>query len=416
MLNRSISVFLLLSTLFSQSTMNGYGYGMFVNTDDAASTGSPSIGLLPSFKNNVSLGNPSTWHNLPVTYLSTSFDSRSNKFNNTSSSNSQLATAKLVIPAKQKISFGLTFSPFLTREITLSDNTFDEFIFVGEDTLRYTRSNATGGGSSMAQLAVGYKLSEVDNIGFGLDVVFGSSRSTQNLLVDSERHLLQSRDYFSGSLIELYYTTTRFSWNEKPLILSINYNFSLNDIDVENESYQAFLDSNTNNYHDSSDFPSVEAALMPLNTVFKNEISISDFKMGIDYEFSERYHAQFGMQSWSDNGKNALSSSLYPGHIESKNKFNIGILKFAKPYSKDRYHYRAGIAFTDYDINSLDTVKEVSLGLGIGVEFGLMRNQIDFSYNLINRDNIYIVGSETVQSFNIGVSIGDLWFVKRRQI
>jgi len=25
------------------------------------------------------------------------------------------------------------------------------------------------------------------------------------------------------------------------------------------------------------------------------------------------------------------------------------------------------------------------------------------------------VGSETIQSFNIGVSIGDVWFVKRRQ-
>ena len=138
---------------------------------------------------------------------------------------------------------------------------------------------------------------------------------------------MQSRDYFSGSLVELYYTTSRFSFNENPLILSLNYNFSLNDIDVENESYQAFLDLNSNNYHDSQDYPTVTAALMPTITKFKNEISISEFKAGVDYEFMERYHAQIEINSWNNNGKNALSSSVYPGYIKGKNKVNIGFLK-----------------------------------------------------------------------------------------
>jgi hypothetical protein len=416
MLNRNFVLLLFLSALFSQSTMNGYGYGMFSQNDEAAILGSGSVGLLPSFKNDVSLSNPSTWHKLSFTYLNTSFESQSNKFGSSSSKNSGLASAKLIIPSKQKISFGLTFKPLFSREITIVDSTFNEFIFAGSDTLDYSRSNKTGGGSSMAQFAVGYKLTDTDDIGLGIDVIFGSSRSSQNLIIDSNDHLLQSRDYFSGSLIEFYYTTRRFSFNDNPLVLSLNYNFSLNDIDVENESYQAFLDLNSNNYHDSQDYPNVAAALMPTNTIFKNEISISDFKAGIDYEFAERYHAQLEVQSWNNNGKNALSSSLYPGYIEGKSKINIGFLKFAKPYSTDKFHFRAGLSFSDYEIKNLDNVKEVGLGLGVGIEFGLMRNQIDIGYNLVNRDNIYNVGSETVQSFNVGVSIGDLWFVKRRKI
>jgi len=416
MLNRNLVLLLFLSALFSQSTMSGYGYGMFSQNDEAAIVGSGSVGLLPSFKNDVSLSNPSTWHKLSFTYLNTSFESQSNKFGSSSSKNSGLASAKLIIPSKQKISFGLTFKPLFSREITIVDSTFNEFIFAGSDTLDYSRSNKTGGGSSMAQFAVGYKLTDTDDIGLGIDVIFGSSRSSQNLIIDSNDHLLQSRDYFSGSLIEFYYTTRRFSFNDNPLVLSLNYNFSLNDIDVENESYQAFLDLNSNNYHDSQDYPNVAAALMPTNTIFKNEISISDFKAGIDYEFAERYHAQLEVQSWNNNGKNALSSSLYPGYIEGKSKINIGFLKFAKPYSTDKFHFRAGLSFSDYEIKNLDNVKEVGLGLGVGIEFGLMRNQIDIGYNLVNRDNIYNVGSETVQSFNVGVSIGDLWFVKRRKI
>ena len=416
MLNRNFVLLLFLSALFSQSTMNGYGYGMFSQNDEAAILGSGSVGLLPSFKNDVSLSNPSTWHKLSFTYLNTSFESQSNKFGSSSSKNSGLASAKLIIPSKQKISFGLTFKPLFSREITVVDSTFNEFIFAGSDTLDYSRSNKTGGGSSMAQFAVGYKLTDTDDIGLGIDVIFGSSRSSQNLIIDSDDHLLQSRDYFSGSLIEFYYTTRRFSFNDNPLVLSLNYNFSLNDIDVENESYQAFLDLNSNNYHDSQDYPNVAAALMPTNAIFKNEISISDFKAGVDYEFAERYHAQLEIQSWNNNGKNALSSSLYPGYIEGKSKINIGFLKFAKPYSAEKFHFRAGLSFSDYDIKNLDNVKEVGLGLGVGIEFGLMRNQIDIGYNLVNRDNIYNVGSETVQSFNVGVSIGDLWFVKRRKI
>ena len=415
MLNRNLVLVLFLSTLFGQSTMSGYGYGMFSHNDEAATSGSGSIGLLPSFKNNVALSNPSTWHKLGFTYINTSFEGQFNDFNSSSSKNSGLASAKLIIPSKKKVSFGLTFKPLLSREMTVRDSTFNEFVFAESDTLNYTRSNKTGGGSSMAQFAVGYNINETDDIGVGIDVVFGSSRSSQNLIIASDDHLLQSRDYFSGSLIELYYTTRRFSFNDRPLIVSLNYNFSLNDIDVENESYQAFLDLNVNNYHDSSDYPNVAAALLPAKMVFKNEMSISDFKAGIDYEFAERYHAQMEVQLWSDDGNHALSSSLYPGYIKEKSKINIGFLKFAKPYSKDRLHLRAGISLSDYDIKNLDNVKEIGLGLGVGIEFGLMRNQIDIGYNLLNRDNIYNVGSETIQSFNIGVSIGDVWFVKRRQ-
>ena len=80
-----------------------------------------------------------------------------------------------------------------------------------------------------------------------------------------------------------------------------------------------------------------------------------------------------------------------------------------------------GVFFGNYDIKStglekLDNVSEVGLALGFGVKFGLTNNQLDLSYNFIQRDNIYKVGVENIQAFNVGISIGDLWFVKRREI
>ena len=55
MLSRKIiTLILLIGISFGQSTMNGYGYGMFSHNNDSSSLGSGSIGLLPTFQNNVS--------------------------------------------------------------------------------------------------------------------------------------------------------------------------------------------------------------------------------------------------------------------------------------------------------------------------------------------------------------------------
>lgn len=71
MLSRKyILILIFISSLSAQNAMSAYGYGSYVESSDAASM-SVSNKLLPSFKENVSLTNPSTWHNLLFTYLST---------------------------------------------------------------------------------------------------------------------------------------------------------------------------------------------------------------------------------------------------------------------------------------------------------------------------------------------------------
>ena len=425
MLSRKIlTLTLLTGILFSQSTMNGYGYGMFSHNNDSSALGSGSVGLLPTFQNNVSLSNPSTWHNMPFTFLSLSFEGQNNSFDDQSFSNSNLSSAKFIIPAKQKLSIGITFSPFLSRQLTVSDTTYQTFVFSETDTLQYSRSNETSGGSSMMQFAVGYNLNEKDDIGVALDVLFGSSRSVRNLIIDNTDHLLQSRDYFTGSLLGLYYTTKRFSYKEKPLLLALNYNFSLNPVDVRNESYQAFIDVNSNNYHDSADYPTASQALTPTDNTFTDEIKISNLKIGLDYEIYDHYHLQFEFDQWNNKGNNNLLSSVYPGYIKGKSRLNVSLSKFSKYLANNTFekiNFRSGIFFGNYDIKStgpekLSNVNEVGLAIGFGVRFGLTNNQLDLGYNFIQRDNIYKVGVENIQAFNVGISIGDLWFVKRREI
>ena len=414
MLSRKVLILLFVSCAMSQNSMSGYGFGSSVDNSEASSVG-VSNELMPSFKTNVSMSNPSTWHNLLFSYLNTSVDVQNANFQSNSSTNFSLSSAKLIIPWKQKMAFGVSFKPFLSREVAINDTTMTTFTFNEEDVL-YTRMNSSSGGPSQGQLSFGYKLNEVDSIGANLNIIFGSSRYTRNLIVDNEDHLLQSRDYFSGSMIDLFYSTNRINIKDNPILLSAALSFPLKGIDIENDSYQAFIDLNDNNYHDTNDFPNVGQALLPLNQQFKNEIKVTSFTLGADYEFNPRKHIQAEMLMWKDNGEHNLNSSIYEGFIESKNKFSISYVKFAQPFSRDRYNFKGSLFFQNYGVKNLENINEVGLGLGVEFNFGITGNQIDFGYKLAKRDGLFLVGDETLHSFNVGISIGDLWFVKRREI
>ena len=95
---------------------------------------------------------------------------------------------------------------------------------------------------------------------------------------------------------------------------------------------------------------------------------------------------------------------------------SLSYIKFAQPFSRDRFNFKASMFFQNYGVKNLENINEVGLGLGVGYNFGITGNQIDFGYKYANRSSVYVVGDETLHMFNVGISIGDLWFVKRREI
>jgi hypothetical protein len=409
-----ILFFLLVSTSFSQSSISGYGYGSSVDSADASSLG-VSNKLMSSFKSNVSLSNPSTWHNLLFTYLSTSINFQSSEIQSSTSKNFSLSSGKIIVPWKQQMSFGISFEPYLSRQIAINDSTLSSFTFDDQE-LFFKRTNKSSGGPSIGQLSFGFKLNEFDSIGSSFNVVFGSSRSSRILILDNDNHLLQSRDYFSGTMIDLLYSTKRVKIKEKQISLSLAVQIPLGGIDIENDSYQAFIDINDNNFHDTNDFPDVGQALLPLTQKYSDELQINSFTIGADYEFSLRKHIQIEFLNWKDSGNHNLDSSLFGSFIESRNKLSISYMKFAQPFSRDRYNFKGSFFIQNYGVKNLENINEVGLGLGVGVNFGITGNQIDFGYKFSKRSGLHLIDKETLHTFNVGVSIGDLWFVKRREI
>ena len=413
MLIRSFMIILLTNIALSQNILSGYGYGSS-KLQSSPSSWALSNSLLPSFKNDVALSNPSSWHNLAFVHLNTSADIQQSIYEDFSSTNFSLSSVKLIVPWKNEIAFGISFEPFLEREIVTDDSTSTK-ISISDQEINYKRTNTSSGGPSIAKFSFGNKLNDFESIGLSFGYIFGSSRLTRKLNVDSENYLVQSRDFFSGSLLELYFSTARLDKSGK-IDLFLGYGFSLNDLDIENNSYQAFLDLNNNNSHDNNDYPTVSQSLPPEITFYDNEIKISDLRIGLDYEFKPRKHLQFEYANFRDSGNHSSNSSLFSSFLSGKEKFSLSYAKFAKPLSKDRINFRTSINFQDFDVENFQKVSEIGLGIGLGINFGIVGNQIDFGYNVSKRKNVFDKNDELLQIFSIGVSIADLWFVKRREI
>ena len=60
-------------------------------------------------------------------------------------------------------------------------------------------------------------------------------------------------------------------------------------------------------------------------------------------------------------------------------------------------------------------ITEMGYSIGIGFRFKPVGNQIDINYYFGNREYSDISDKEFIQQLQIGISLADIWFVKRRQ-
>ena len=65
---------------------------------------------------------------------------------------------------------------------------------------------------------------------------------------------------------------------------------------------------------------------------------------------------------------------------------------------------------------SKNNISEFGYSIGLGYKFKSVGNQIDFTYHssLRSHDNDSY-GEEIFRGFQVGISIADIWFIKRRQ-
>ena len=436
LLNKYIKNFILIASLsYGQDVYSAYGVGELTFAPNAAVLGIGSSGLMPSFQENISLSNPSTWLGIPFAYLSVSYGGTQIKDRNYDYNNmlSGLNQFQFILPIKGLFAVGIGFQPYSSQLYSLSSNNIYEK-FIEGDTLTINKAINGSGGISGLIFSLGAKITEKEQLGLKIEYLFGSNRRQTVFNIKEDEHdldyIYNQRNIYNGTLIDGYFSSNRFSFGSRKLFLSGMVKIVLHPLRINHFSFQPFEDSNGNGFYDVADYPRPSGmdSIPPaaIDTILSNQISPFEYAFGFDLELTEMIHAQGEYSSWSDltDRETNLTSGLNQ-RVVAYHHLNMGIIRFARVLPRiwhESLHFRAGIFQRAYELdNQLSSngqaedykINDLGISIGFGIKFGVTKNQIDFGLNLINRSDSYN-SDKLVTNFNIGISIGDLWFVKRR--
>lgn len=407
------------SLILGQGTMNAFGLGHFYNNQGIGSAGNGVNDLAPSFQSNVSLANPSTWHHLKFTHLSLSYSGDKNSVSEPSLLNgySGLSNAVWIVPIKTKWSFGLAVSPYADQRISISSQESEPFIAFGE-TLNLVKSIDRAGGILAFKIGTSYLIRENFSMGLFMDMLFGSSRQNESVFFDGSSIIQTSRIRYSGVLSKIFIST---AVGEK-INLFTSLQYPIKPLDGLYTAKHLFDDANGNGYHDYSsptDFPLPDSVSAKEEIRFTNLHEPSQYAFGIQSNLNKSTAIALELNAFKDDGDLSRVTLPMNDWINSSNQIKLSLTRFPNDLSMDlidKFSFRSGFSLNTHTLaKSGIGIREVGGALGFGFKFKATGNQIDMNYYLGKRDYTDNYKTEIVQQIQLGISLADLWFVKRRQ-
>ena len=406
---------LLLNYIHAQSVFNAYGLGLSKSGHYAATSGAGSIGLVPTFHPGVSLDNPATWPGLKFTYISGSYNSRSVGLDNKNdiTYGNGLDKIQFVIPIQDRYAIGVSLKLVNNHNsyFKTDSSTFD---FQGKNLIT-NKEFRSGGGLLAGSFGVSFPMNEKMGLGFSVDRLFGSSRDEHSLVLNDIHYRMFNIRTYSGTVMNLNFAGNFY--NDNDLIVLAFARISMTGKPVSGTLYQfdLFEDRNDNYTYDPDDYP----ATVNVDTIEVSDIyAPNSFSFGLNAGFRNDLNIFGEFQIWNDEASSANYESIYTDQIGSKTHFGGGLVKFGNIGARawqDKLTFRLGAFKESYGLRySGKTINENGITMGIGFKFAVTGNQLDFSYRTGSR-SINGDYKELVKEFNIGLSLGDVWFLRRRE-
>tara|TARA_Y100001934_G_C12356537_1_gene778502 strand:+ start:1201 stop:2478 length:1278 start_codon:yes stop_codon:yes gene_type:complete len=421
-INKAIFLILVISFCFSQGRMNAFGIGHYYYNQGAKNAMDGVSELSPSFQNNISLSNPSTWHELKFTFLSLSYSGNVSSVNSLLLSNgySGLSKAMWVVPIKSKSSFGVSLEPYSDQRVTLKDQ--DTLSFFAFDTsYNYARSFKRSGGLLLFKLGTSYKINKNISLGYSYNILFGSSRQNESLFFDGSSVVQSSRSRYNGIFNDLF---LGISLLEDLKIFSM-YRYTIQSLGAAFDEKHLYDDANDNGYHDYTppylDFPFPDSV-----SAYSNEFRIYDlhnptgFKLALNKYFTSRALIAIEIGEIKDKAKNQTKLRLPINNwINLTKSYKLSFNYYPNRFSLkffDKFLLHTGFVYYEHLLKSnLQKINELGLSFGIGFKFKPVGNQININYYFGTRKYSDISYNESIQQIQLGISLADIWFVKRRQ-
>jgi len=423
-----------ISLCLSQGPFNSYGIGDLQDWNSASAGGSSSLGLVSSYRQNISLSNPTTWPNLKYTFLSLSYSGFESALkNNSKNGYSNLQSAQLIIPIKNKYAIGIELHPYSYQKIDMIDSLGNDLIAF-EDTLDLQKQFVQAGGVMAFDISASTSIFSRTNLGLTFQLLFGSSRQSKNLLVDEIPYAISSRLNYSGVNTILFLKHYAFGYD-----FFLRSQFAFKPLEAIQTKLYPYFDTNKNGYHDFSydylnpgyDFPNPNDVPGPEQSRISNIHEPLSFSFGVSNTIYQRFQVSFEYQKIKENASysNQIPNGFNKRIIEN-DKISFGAIWYPNKQSfkfLDNLTFRSGLFFNNFAtdelsddstirIKSKNSVTEFGYSIGFGYKFKAVGNQIDFAYSSsLKSFEASDFSEERLRRFQIGISIADIWFIKRRQ-
>ena len=423
-----------ISLCLSQGPFNSYGIGDLQDWNSASAGGSSSLGLVSSYRQNISLSNPTTWPNLKYTFLSLSYSGFESALkNNSKNGYSNLQSAQLIIPIKNKYAIGIELHPYSYQKIDMIDSLGNDLIAF-EDTLDLQKQFVQAGGVMAFDISASTSIFSRTNLALTFQLLFGSSRQSKNLLVDEIPYAISSRLNYSGVNTILFLKHYAFGYD-----FFLRSQFAFKPLEAVQTKLYPYFDTNKNGYHDFSydylnpgyDFPNPNDVPGPEQSRISNIHEPLSFSFGVSNTIYQRFQVSFEYQKSKENASysNQIPNGFNKRIIEN-DKISFGAIWYPNKQSfkfLDNLTFRSGLFFNNFATDELadgstirmkskNNVTEFGYSIGFGYKFKAVGNQIDFAYSSsLKSFGASDFNEERLRGFQIGISIADIWFIKRRQ-
>ena len=402
------------SFAISQSIFNGYGLGLSRTSFHSSANGAGSIGLIPSFHPGVSMDNSATWPGLNFTYVSGSYSSQAHGMKNSDIRNqaSRFNKLQFVIPIRERYALGITVKPLNNHNSFFTTDT-NSFNFIGTDIFS-RKEFRSGGGIMEASLGLAFPLNNKMGLGITVNHLFGSSRDEQAAIINDIYYRMFNLRTYSGSTFDFDFAGLLFSDNSISISTYARVGLTNKSISGKLYKFDFYEDRNNSYSFDADDYPS---DLVVDTTSISNIYSPNSFSFGVNLAFKNDLNIFSELQMWNDEATNTNYASIFNDKIGSKFHLGGGLIRFGDLNARawqDKITFRLGAYQDQYTlVYTGNSLIENGLSVGFGFKFGASGNQIDFSYRNGKR-SIAEGQKELFKEITIGVSLGDMWFLRRR--
>lgn len=398
----------------TQSSYHAYGLGVHTPSFDGVTLGTSGTGLVPAYRFGLSLNNPATWNRFIFSTLSGAYsglrvDQSASAVRNEFSSVDKI---QVIIPIKDLYGFGIGVKPYSQQKYSFTYNPTD--MILDQDTVSLSKEYTGRGGISSLYTGFSFPLSEKDQAGVKFDFLFGSSRRSNNLYVDSERFQANERHYYSGTVVTGYLSSTRFSLFNRELHLYASAGASLYPLTVHESTMAAYQDVNGNGFYDIFDFPD---SVAEESSTILNAYTPQEFGLGFDYSITETFHLLSEITMWRNTSDAAAGFSVLNDHIKQWTHMSLSLVSFSASKPKEWYEkmpFRSGLYMRKDDfLRNIDSAIELGASLGFGINFGFPVNQIDVAF-MAGERRTGSTKTESIRRLSVSLNLTDIWFVKRR--